>query len=144
MLLYNIEEIGNDFDQPDEDIIKLMNSSNQTQIDKKEKSSADKMRKSSISIKYSAAEPIKEESVIDYVKPKKNSYLLFFERNDIFGKVSYNKKERESLFADIGLDDHYDLLTDSKDPKSLIEEFKTNRKSVYSAAYVSQAAEKGN
>lgn len=138
-LLYNIEEIGNDFDQPDDDLINLMNSSNKTKNDKKEKLQ-DKMRKSSIITKYSA-EPIKEESVIDYVKPKKNSYLMFLERNDVYGKLSYNKKERESLFKDIGFDNNYHL-TDSKDPKSVIERFKSIRKSVNSPGKTQ--ADKGN
>jgi hypothetical protein len=100
-----------------------MNSTNQTKKNKNGKA-PDNFRKSGISIKYSA-EPIKEESVIDYVKPKKNSYLLFLERNDVFGKLSYNKKERESLFSDIGLDNQYDL-TDTKDTKSLIEKFRNS------------------
>jgi len=126
-LFYNIEEIGNDFDLPDEDLIKLIDSSNKNKKDKEK--SPDKIRKSSISTKYNA-EPIKEEYFIDYVKPKKNSFLNFLERNDVCGKLSYNKKERESLFKHIGLDNHYDL-TESKDPKTLIDSFKNMRQSVY-------------
>lgn len=109
-------------------MIKLIDSTNKDKNDNK-KNSPDNIRKSSISNKYTA-DPIKEESIIDYVKPKKNSYLLFLERNDVCGKLSYNKRERESLFKPIGLDNQYNL-TDSNDTKTIIESFKNFRKSIY-------------
>lgn len=126
-LLFDIEEIGNDFDLPDEDLIKLMDSTNN---DKNNKNSPEKLRKSSISNKYNV-EPIQEESIIDYVKPKKNSYLLFLERNDVFGKVSYDKKERESLFMKINLNNENNT-NESDDPKTFLHNFKKLGKSINS------------
>jgi len=120
-IINSIDEIENDFDQPDEDLIKLMNSSKDNKKQEKEKS-PEKLRKSTVSNKYKV-EPIKEENVIDYVVPKKNSFFLFLERNDLLGKVSYNKKERESLFSPIGTN-NVDNINDSEDQKALIKNYK--------------------
>lgn len=120
-IINSIDEIGNDIDQPDEDLIKLMNSSKDDKKAEKEKS-PEKVRKLTVSNKYKV-EPIKEENVIDYIPPKKNSFLSFLERNDLIGKVSYNKKERESLF--FPLETHnLNNLHDSEKQKALIENYK--------------------
>ena len=96
-----------------------------------EKKSAEKIRKSSITNKY-IVEPIQEENVFDYVKPKKNSFLLFLERNDVVGKLSYNKAERESIFKNILNLDSLNNLVGFEDPKAVIDNFKKVGKSLNS------------
>jgi len=128
ILLCNMEEIGNDFDVPDEDLINLINS---TFNNKNKEKSLEKLRKSSISIKYNV-EPIQEENTIDYIIPlKKKSFLMFLERNDIYGKISYNKNERKSLFKDIYREND-DLENEFDNAKGIIDNFRKRFRSMNS------------
>lgn len=128
-LLYNLEDVGNDIDYPDQDLLVLINTTNSKKKDETD-IFAENPRKSQISNKYNPADPIQEENIFDYIKPKKNSFLLFFERNGIFGKTSYNVAERKSLFKNLEKDSNINNQQDTSQPETLVEIFKKRGRSL--------------
>ena len=99
IMLYNITNIQNDYDQIDEEEIKIINS----KIKEISKLPENIRRKSSFRANKINKEEIKLENLIENSNSRKNSFLKFLENNENknIGKIFYNKNERLSIFKEL-------------------------------------------